>query len=118
MGSNRICHLGRPEQRRRNALAIGFATRRPVFVLSAEFVLAVFLLFNLPTLTRRVGGLRSRSLVSASRAGRWAAHPARASHDTHFPFGPRYPGPPRSPQVGSAREVAATRATKAAIDIR
>ena len=37
----------------------------------------------------------------------------RASQDTHFPSGPRYPGPPLSPQVASAKEVADTRATRA-----
>src|SRR5262249_32406808 len=42
----------------------------------------------------------------------------RASQTTHFLFGPRYPGPPRSPQVASAKEVAATRATRAAINLR
>jgi hypothetical protein len=78
---------------------------------------AFLVLLDVVALTRRVVGVRGRFLGSAARGGRASAHSAKSFPPTHLLFGPRYPGPPLSPQVASAKEVAATRATKA-INIR
>jgi hypothetical protein len=66
---------------------------------------------------RAASGAAGAVRSGAQRVGGDPHTRPRASQDTHFPSGPRYPGPPLSPQVASATEVAATSDTSGAITV-